>query len=438
MKALQGRIFYLTKDPYLYNEEECYTFLEQGILILDDDGIIMDVGEPSTLLPKYANIKIEYYDESCLIVPGFIDAHVHYPQLEIIGAYGKQLLDWLNNYTFIAEQNFSNKDYARKIACFFIHELLRNGVTTAATYATVYAGSADALFKEASAVNFNMIGGKILMSRNAPDKLIEKPQQSFEDTKTLINKWHKNGRNKYAITPRFAITCPEEELEMAGELFKNTEGLFMQTHLSENNDEIAFTLELFPKSKSYTEVYEKYNLLGRRALFGHGIHLSPKELQILSESESTIVHCPTSNMFLGSGLLDIESCKDPSRPIYIGLGSDVGAGTSLSPLQTLNEAYKVAQLQKQAMSAIKAFYILTLGNAESLDLAHEVGTFKKGLVGDITVLQTTGTPLMKFRNEYVKNIIEELFVQMTIGDDRSIKATYLAGNKVYHNNTIKN
>lgn len=432
MKALQGRIFYCVADPYLNDEKDSYRFIENGLLVCDDAGVIVEVGEAQELLPKYKDVNIEKYDETCLIVPGFIDSHLHYPQLEIIGAYGKQLLDWLNNYTFIAEQKYADKTYAKQVSEFYVNELIKNGVTTAATYATVYAESTDALFEAASAVNFNMIGGKIFMSRNAPEALTAKPQKSYDETEALIKKWHKNGRNKYAITPRFAITCPEEELEMCGELFKKYDDIFMQTHLSENKDEIAFTLSLFPGCESYTEVYKKYNLVGKRALFGHGIHLSEKELEIISSSESTIVHCPTSNMFLGSGFLDIENNKKASRPVHIGLGSDVGAGTSLSPLQTLNEAYKVAQLQKQSMSAVKAFYILTLGNALALGLENEVGTFKKGLMADITVLQNNGTPLMEFRQKYSKNIIEELFVQMTIGDDRSVKATYLAGKKVYN------
>lgn len=429
LKAIKGRVFYFIDDPYLVGDEKAYRFIENGAIIIEN-GKIKDIGNADKILAGFQE-DIEKYDNHHIIMPGFIDTHIHFPQTQMIGAYGKQLLDWLNNYTFKVEQQFENKEYANKIAKVFFKELIKNGVTTAMAYCSVHPQSVDAYFEEAQRYGMRMIGGKVFMSRNAPKKLLKSPEQSFKESEILIKKWHNTQRNHYAITPRFAITCCEEELELVSTLMKKYDDIYMQTHLSENRDEIDFTMSLFPARKDYTDVYDYYGLLGKRSVFGHSIYLSPREIKRVADTNSVIAHCPTSNEFLGSGFLDIELLKSQEKPIRIGIGSDVGAGTSFSPLQTLNEAYKIAQLQGQSLSCIKGFYLLTLGNAKALMLEDKIGSFAPNSEADIVVLTNKSTPLMKFRQSYSKDILEELFVQMTIGDDRSIKATYSNGNKIY-------
>ncbi len=434
LKALKGRVFYLVDDPYIVGDDKAYCFLENGAIIIEN-GKIKEVGDASKILNGFDG-EIDVYGADEIIMPGFIDSHLHFPQTQMIASYGKQLLDWLNNYTFVAEQQFASKSHADKIAKMFYKQLIKNGVTTAMAYCSVHPQSVDAFFEEACRYNMRMIGGKVMMSRNAPLELTATPEQSYKDSKALIEKWHNKGRNHYAVTPRFAITCPAEELEYASDLMKSYDKLYMQTHLSENKDEIAFTMSLFPERKNYTDIYEYYGLLGKRCVLGHVIHTTEEELQVLSKTGTVIAHCPTSNGFLGSGLLNIERAKREDRRVHVGLASDVGAGTSFSPLQTLGEAYKVAQLQGQSLSSVKGFYLSTLGNARALQLEDKIGSFKQNSDGDIVVLTNKGTPFMEFRQTYSKDILEELFVQMTLGDDRSIKVVYSAGEKIYRDNQV--
>ncbi len=428
LHALKGRIFYLIDDPYFVGDENAYRYLENGAIIIED-GKIKEVGDADKILKSFDG-EIETYGKDEIILPGFIDSHLHFPQTQMIASYGKQLLDWLNNYTFVAEQQFASKAHADKIAKVFYQQLIKNGVTTAMAYCSVHPQSVDAYFEEASRYGMRMIGGKVMMSRNAPDELTVSPEQSYNESKALIEKWHNKGRNHYAVTPRFAITCPEEELQYASDLMKSYDKLYMQTHLSENKDEIAFTMSLFPDRKNYTDIYEYYGLLGERCVLGHVIHTTEEELEILSKTKTVIAHCPTSNGFLGSGLLNIERAKSSERPVHVGIASDVGAGTSFSPLQTLGEAYKVAQLQGQSLSSVRGFFLATLGNARALMLEDKIGTFNENSDADIVVLTNKGTPFMEFRQSYSKDILEELFVQMTLGDERSIKATYSNGVKI--------
>ena len=426
MKALKGRVFHLIDDPYVVGDEKAFSYFEDGCVIIDG-GKIVDVGS-AKLLDGFSGEIISYSKDE-LILPGFIDSHLHFPQTQMIAAYGKQLIEWLNGYTFVTEQEFKNKAHADMVAKVFFKELIRCGVTTPVAYCSVHPESVDAYFEEASRYNLRALGGKVMMSRNAAEPLLFSPERSYKESQMLIDKWHEKGRNHYVVTPRFAICCPAEELELAAKLVKENDRMYMQTHLSENLNEIDFTMSLFPERKNYTDVYDYYGLLGERCLFGHGIHLADSELDRLADTGSVITHCPTSNEFLGSGLLSVEKAK--AKGVHVGLASDVGAGTSFSPLQTLNEAYKVAQLQGQSMSAVKGFYLLTLGNAKALKLDDKIGSLKAGNEADLVVLTNNSTPLMKFRQGYSKNITEELFVHMTIGDDRSVKAVFSGGNKIY-------
>jgi guanine deaminase len=274
-----------------------------------------------------------------------------------------------------------------------------------------------------------MICGKVMMNRNAPDDLCDDVESSFADSQALIDQWHENGRQLYAVTPRFAITSTGEQLEKAGELLKNNPSVYMQTHLSENKDEIAFTMELFPERSSYLDVYDHYGLLGPRSVFAHGVHLEEDDFKRLAETESSISFCPTSNLFLGSGLFNLKLANELNTPVSVA--TDVGGGTSFSMLQTLNEAYKICQLRKHSLDAKTAFYMATLGNAKTLQLDDKIGNFESGKEADFVVIDLASTPLMERKQSKCKTLDEALFSLMMLGDDRAIDETYVAGVQQY-------
>ena len=377
-----------------------------------------------------ADIEVKFYKDS-LIIPGFVDTHVHYPQTQIIGAFGKQLIDWLKNYTFVAEQQFAEYSHAEKVAKVFVQESLRAGTTTSAVFCTVHPHSVDAIFNEAQKYNLRMIAGKVLMDRNAPEALTDTAQSAYDDSSALIKKWHGKGRLSYAVTPRFAPTSTPEQLELAGALWSENPGTYMHTHISENIGEIAWVKDLFPERSNYLDVYDHYGLVGERALLAHGVHLTEEEFTRIHKTGACVCHCSTSNQFLGSGLFPFEKAKDKKRPIRLGLGTDIGAGTSFSHLQTMNESYKIAQLQGYSLSSACAFYLATKGGAHSLYLDDKIGSIAEGMEADLVVLDLKSTPLMDFRMSYCKDIHEVLFILMTLGDDRATKAVYVAGDKVY-------
>lgn len=427
---IRGQALTFVADPFIVGNEASYKYISDALIIIED-GKIKE-------FDSYENLKhlitdqslVKVYKDS-LIMPGFIDTHIHYPQTQIIGAYGKQLIDWLNNYTFIAEQQFANFDHAKKVAKVFLKECFRAGTTTAAVYGTVHPHSIDALFEEASQYNVRMIAGKVLMNRNAPEALLDTAQSSYDDSKALIKKWHGKNRLLYAITPRFAPTSTPEQLELAGALWAEDSSVYMQTHISENLGEIEWVKALYSEREGYLDVYDHYNLVGPRAIFGHGIHLTEKEWDRVFESGSAISHCPTSNEFLGSGLFPFDKAKRKDRNCRIGLATDIGAGTSFSQLQSMNESYKVAQLAGYSLSSACAFYLATRGAAHSLYLDDKIGSIQKGYEADLVVLNLKSTELMDFRMSYCKDIEEILFILMTLGDDRATKAVYVAGEKVF-------
>lgn len=429
--AIRSQALTFHADPFVVGAEASYQYLSDALIVIEN-GKILWFGPYDQIKAKLpAGVEITTYSDS-LILPGFIDTHIHYPQTQIIGAFGKQLIDWLNNYTFIAEQQFKNFDYAKSVAQFFLNECLKAGSTTVMTYCTVHPESVDAFFEAATEKNMRVIAGKVLMDRNAPAALLDQSAQSgYDQSKALINKWHGKGRLSYAITPRFAPTSTHEQLESTGALWREHPGTYMQSHVSENIGEIAWVKELFPQQKDYLDVYDHYGLLGNRAVYGHGVHLNEREWQRLYDTGSSIAHCPTSNEFLGSGLFNFEVAKKLNRPVKIGLATDVGAGTSFSQLQSMNESYKIAQLGGYALSSIHAFYLATLGAAESLNLEDKIGSLKEGMEADLLVLDLKSTALIDFRMKHCKNIEEALFIQMTMGDDRATKAVYVGGKLSY-------
>lgn len=434
LTAIRGAFLDFVGDPFFGSETDSVRYLPDGLLVIED-GQIEAFGDYAELHLTYPDLDITTYPEQ-LIVPGFIDLHVHYPQTEMIGAYGAQLMEWLEQYTFPTERKFEDPAHARKIAAFFLDELLRNGTTTAVVLTTIFPQSVEVFFEEAQKRNMRIVAGQVLMSRNAPEFLLNDAQTAYAQTKAQIQKWHNNGRSLYAITPRFAITSTEEELHLAGSLKQEFPEVYVHTHLSENREEIRFTAELFPDCKDYLNVYEKFGLVGDRTIFAHCIHLDDSAFERLSQSGATIAFSPTSNLFLGSGLFKLHQAKSKTLPVKVGLATDVGGGTSFSMIQTMGEAYKVMQLQGQSLSVFKAFYLATLGAAKALSLEDKLGSFDVGKEADFTVLSLQATPLMALRNpnpksETLAELAEKAFAMVTIGDDRVVMATYVAGNLAY-------
>lgn len=434
LKAFRGSFLDFIDDPFYVTESESVRYIDDGLLILEN-GRVKELGLYNTLKDKYADLAITSYTGR-IIMPGFIDTHVHFPQTEIIAAYGEQLLEWLNKYIFPTEGKFKDKEYARKVAAFFLDELLKNGTTTALVFTTVFPQSADAFFEEASWRNLRMIAGKVMMDRNAPDFLTDTASLSYQDSKVLIEKWHKQGRLLYAVTPRFAITSTDEQLQVAAKLLQEFPDVYLHTHLSENLDEVDFVAKLFPDSKGYLDVYDRSGLVGERSVFAHGVQLTDAEFERLSEAGAAIAFCPTSNLFLGSGLFKLAKAKSNEHPVKVGLGTDVGAGTSFSLLVTANVAYKVVQLQRQCLSPFQAMFLATLGGAKALYLEDKIGNFDPGKEADFVVLDIQATPLMEFRNPNptatsLEELADKLFSLIIMGDDRAIEATYIMGELAY-------
>jgi len=427
IKAYRAAILHSLADPAVVGVEQSYEYFEDGILLIEN-GKVAQVGAAAELLPKLAGVEVQHYRDA-LITPGFIDTHIHYPQTGMIASYGEQLLDWLNTYTFPTEQQFKDKAHASDVAAIFLKELLRNGTTTALVFGTVHPQSVDAFFEQADKLNLRMIAGKVLMDRNAPDYLTDTAESGYAESKALIERWHGKGRLHYAVTPRFAPTSTPEQLELAGKLLGEYPDLYMHTHLSENRKEIEWVKELFPERKGYLDVYDHHKLIGPRAVFAHGVHLCDDECKRLAETGSAVAFCPTSNLFLGSGLFDLNKLE--AHGVRVGLGTDVGAGTSFSQLQSLNEAYKVMQLQGKKLDPFKSLYLATLGGANALYLDDQLGNFLPGKDADFLVLDYNATPLISYRIQQAKSLEERLFALTMLGDDRAVKETFAAGVSVH-------
>ncbi|MBI4783058.1 MAG: guanine deaminase [Oscillatoriophycideae cyanobacterium NC_groundwater_1537_Pr4_S-0.65um_50_18] len=433
LQAIRSAFLDFVDDPFYVSELESVRYIPDGLLVLEH-GRVKELGAYDALKDKYADLPVTSYPGR-LIMPGFIDTHIHFSQMEMIAAYGEQLMEWLYMYVFPTEGKFKDKEYAQKIAALFLDELLKNGTTTALVFTTVFPQSADAFFEEASKRNLRMIAGKVMMDRNAPDYLVDTPDSSYQDSKALIQKWHKNGRLLYAVTPRFAVTSTDEQLEMASRLLQEFPDVYLHTHLSENVDEVQYVAKLFPESKGYLDVYDRAGLVRERSIFAHGVQLSDAEFQRLSEAKAAIAFCPTSNLFLGSGLFRLGQAKSEKHPVHVGLGTDVGAGTSFSLLVTAHVAYKVMQLQKRRLSPFEALFLATLGGARALYLEDKIGNFDPGKEADFVVLNLQSTPLMALRNPEptaasLKELVDKVFSLIVMGDDRAIQATYVMGKLV--------
>jgi guanine deaminase len=418
---LRGRVLSFVSEPQAIDDHGSYSYLSDGGVVIAD-GVIEAVEDFGALDLAGAEV-IDHRPH--LIMPGFIDMHLHYVQSQMIASYAGSLLEWLNTYTFHEEQKFSQQGHADAVASAFFDELIRNGTTTAVAYCSSHPRSVDAYFGEAARRNMLVVGGKVMMDRNAPEGLCDTAQSGYDDSKALIARWHGQGRALYAISPRFAITSTPAQLEAARTLVAEHPEAYVQTHLSENDAEISYSMELYPGSPDYTGIYEDYGLLGRKTLLGHCIHLNHRETAVLAETGAVAVFCPTSNLFLGSGLFDRERLG--KHGVRMGIATDIGGGTSYSMLRTLDEGYKVLQLRGQRLNPFASFYMATLGNARSLSLEGTIGAVTPGNAADLVVLDAGATPAMALRLATVTSLAEELFLLQTLGDDRSIAEVYVAG-----------
>jgi guanine deaminase len=422
-RIIRGRVLSFTDDP-AESGSRAYSLIDDGAVLVAS-GLIEAVGEARDVLARAPRGALIDDHVGSFIMPGFIDAHVHYPQTQVIGSYGAQLLDWLHNYTFVEEQKFANPKHCARIAAFFLDELIRSGTTTAMVYCTVHPESVDAFFAAAEERAMRMIAGKVMMDRDAPERLRDTAERGYDESKALIERWRGRGRLDYAITPRFAVTSTEAQLEAAGALKREFPDCYVQTHANENKAEIARVAALFPEARNYVDVYARAGLLGPRAVLGHCIHLQDDEVAALAGSRSVAAFCPTSNLFLGSGLFD--QARLDRAGVRIALATDVGGGTSYSMLRTAAEGYKVLQLNGQPWPALEAFYRMTLGNARALSLDDRIGSIEPGKEADLVALDPRATPALAHRMETAGDLKVELFALLTLGDDRAVRQTYVAG-----------
>ena len=401
---------------------------KKGAIVVSQAGKIIWSG-PFRKLPK-EHTKLNVLDHGDkLVLPGFIDPHIHFPQYRMLAAPGKDLLDWLTRFTFAEEALFSDTSHCVKAAKIFLSLLLANGTTSASAFCSSHVESVNALFSIAEQFGMAMIAGKTMMDANAPDDVRDTARQSYDDSKALIDRWHKKDRLQYAITPRFAVTSSAEQLQLAGDLLKANPDMIMQTHLSENTEEIKMVAKRFPKARDYTDVYDSFGLLGKTSLFGHGIHLSEAEKSRLAQTGSRLIHCPTSNTFLGSGLFDLKSTSNAG--IKVGLATDIGGGLSYSMLATMAEAYKIAMLNGYKPAVSELYHMATLGNAQCLNIAGSTGSFEEGKWADIIVLNPQSTHTQRFRQQLSETIEGTLFALMMLGDDRAVMTTYVAGKRKF-------
>ena len=420
---LTGNVLLYASDPFV-SAQNVSIAADHGVLI--EDGRIIATGAADRLRNQAPHAHEHAYGAR-LIMPGFVDAHAHYPQTAMIASWGKRLIDWLNTYTFPEEAKFSNHAYAADVAARYLDLVLANGTTTVASYTTIHAGSVDAFFEAAAARHMRVVAGKTCMDRNAPGDLRDSAQSAYDDSKALIEKWHGTGRAHYAITPRFSPTSTPDQLAALGALWAENPDCLMQTHLSEQHDEIAWVSELFPNARDYLDTYEAHGLLGPRGVYGHAIHLTPREIDRVSEVGAALVHCPTSNTFIGSGLMDVAGLA--ARSIALGLATDTGGGSSFSMLRTMAAAYEIAQLRGTALHARHLLWLATAGSARALHLQEKIGQIAPGLEADICVLDLASTPAIAQRTEHAQDIWEAVFATIMMGDDRAVHEVWIAGRR---------
>jgi guanine deaminase len=423
VKIYRARLFTPVSDPFTSGIESSYRAFDDGYLAVDS-GRITGCGDWS----RHPDGEIVDLGRQALIAPGFIDTHLHAPQLEMIGSYGGHLLEWLNRYTFPTEAKFADPEHACKVAKAFFSELLRNGTLCSLVFSTIHEEATEIFFDEAERRGVRAIIGKTMMDRNAPAFLLETPRDSHDRSRALLQRWHNRGLLRYAVTPRFAPTSTPELLEAAGSLKKEFPDVYVQTHISENRNEVQWVHELFPEAE-YADVYDRYGLLSDRTVLAHGVHLTEEELDLLSKRGSRIAHCPNSNLFLGSGLFPLHHVIESG--VLVGLGTDIGAGTTPSMFTAMADAYKVQQVQGVSLSPYQLWYMATLGGARALSLDKETGSLETGKSADFLVLDLQATPLIALRSERASSVEDLLAGLIFMGDDRAVARAFIAGKEVW-------
>jgi guanine deaminase len=424
VRVLRAPIFTPVADPFDQPLEESYRTYDDGYLLVDDAGRIAAVGDWRDAPADAERIDL---GDHVLITPGFIDTHLHAPQLEMIGSYGGHLLEWLNRYTFPTEAKFRDPGHAAFIAKAFFDELLRHGTLCALVFSTIHSEATDLLFMEAERRGFRGLIGKTMMDRNAPDYLLESAPESYDASRALLQKWHGRGMLRYAITPRFAPTSTPEQLELAGALKREFPDAYVHSHISENLNEVRWVQELFPEAE-YADVYDRYGLLDERTVLAHGVWLTEEELDLLARRGAKIAHCPNSNLFLGSGLFRLHHVLGSG--VRVGLGTDIGAGTTPSMFNAMADAYKVQQVQNVSLSPFHLWYLATLGGARALSLDSETGSLEAGKSADFLVLDLHATPLISLRSARASSIEDLLAGLIFMGDDRAVAEAWVGGQRV--------
>ncbi len=423
---LTGQTLVFNGDPLHNAWEECVTINSAGGVLIEGARIVA-VGDAAALRAAHPQAQMISYGDD-LICPGFVDAHTHYPQTAMIASWGKRLIDWLNTYTFPEEARFADPAYAAQIAQRYLDLTAANGTTTMASFATIHTGSVDALFEAAATRDQCVVTGKTCMDRNAPDDLRDTAQSAYDDSKALLERWHGTDRARYAITPRFSPTSTPDQLSALGALWAEHPDCLMQTHLSEQPDEVAWVRSLYPDARDYLDTYEMHGLLGARGLYGHAIHLEPREIDRLAEVQGRVIHCPTSNAFIGSGALNLPALAE--RGIPLGLATDTGGGSSFSMLRTMAAAYEAGQHHGHPFHAAQLMWLATQGSAQALHLGDEIGSLTAGHYADLAVLDLKSTPAIAQRTNRSENVWEDVFATIMLGDDRALRATWIAGAQV--------
>ena len=420
---LLGQVLSFTSDPFSDGVSAARHEAQGGVVVAA--GRILATGPADLIRAQYPQARITDYGKS-LISAGFIDAHVHYPQTAIIASWGKRLIDWLNLYTFPEEIRLADPAYAATIANRYLDLALAHGTTSMCSYTTIHPHSVDAFFSAAEARGLRAFAGKTCMDRNAPDALRDTAQTAYDDSKRLLQRWHGVDRLSYVITPRFSPTSTPDQLAALAALWAENPGCLMQTHLSEQNDEIAWVRALFPDARDYLDTYESHGLLREGAVFGHAIHLEPREKSRLAEVGAALVHCPTSNTFIGSGLFDMTLATS----LRVGLGTDTGGGSSFSMLRTMAAAYEVAQLRRQSLHPSQLMWLATVGSARALRAEHQIGNIAAGMEADLVVLNLSSTAAIAQRSAQASDIWSAIFPTIMMGDDRAVQAVWVRGRPV--------
>ena len=415
-----GQVLSFEGDPFLDGPSAARHWQQGGVLL--DRGHIVAVGDGAGLRSRHPAARVTDYGAS-LISAGFIDAHVHYPQTAIIASWGKRLIDWLNTYTFPEEMRFADPTYAQDIANRYLDLALAHGTTSMCSYGTIHPASVEAFFTAAQARGLRAYAGKTCMDRNAPAALCDTAQSAYDDSKVLLQKWHGVDRLSYVITPRFSPTSTPEQLAALGALWREYPDCLMQTHLSEQHEEIAWVRDLFPQARDYLDTYEAQGLLREGAVYGHAIHLTAREKDRLAEAGASLVHCPTSNTFIGSGLFDIGL----ARHLRVGLATDTGGGSSFSMLRTMAAAYEVAQLRGHALHPAQLWWLATVGSARALHAQTRIGNLAPGMEADLVVINLASTPAIEQATRRADDIWQAIFPTIMMGDDRAVTAVWIGG-----------